>query len=88
LRAVGDTGPAGLSWLSWAPPLGWVESTRAFGSSGERWWVLALPLAAAAALVAVAFALAAGRDHSAGLLPARPGRPGASSLLRGVFGLA
>ena len=74
LRAVGDTGSAGLSWLSWASPLGWVESTRAFGSSGERWWVLALLLAAAAFLVAVAFALAAGRDHGAGLLP--PGRGG------------
>ena len=88
LRAVGDTGPAGLSWLSWASPLGWVESTRAFGSPGERWWVLALPLAASAVLVAVAFALAAGRDHCAGLLPARPGRPAASGLLRGPFGLA
>ena len=37
LRAVGDSGPAGLSWLSWASPLGWVELTRAFGSAGERW---------------------------------------------------
>ena len=36
LRAVGDSGPAGLSWLSWVSPLGWVELTRAFGSGGER----------------------------------------------------
>jgi ABC-2 type transport system permease protein len=88
LRAIGDTGPAGLSWLSWASPLGWVENARAFGSAGQRWWVLALPLAESAALVAAAFALAAWRDHSAGLLPARPGRPAASGLLRGPFGLA
>jgi ABC-2 type transport system permease protein len=88
LRAVGDTGPASLSWLSWASPLGWVESTRTFGSSGVRWWVLALPLVTSAVLVAVAFALAAGRDHSAGLQPARPGRPAASGLLRGPFSLA
>ena len=88
LRAVGDTGPAGLSWMSWASPLGWVESTRAFGSADERWWVLALPLAASAVLVAAAFVLAAWRDHSAGLLPGRPGRPAASGLLRGPFGLA
>ena len=88
LRAVGDTAPAGLSWLSWASPLGWVELTRAFGSAGERWQVLALPLAASAVLVAAAFALAAWRDHSAGLLPARPGRPAASGLLRGPSGLA
>ncbi len=88
LRAVGDTGPAGLSWLSWASPLGWVELTRAFGPAGERWWVLALPLAASAVLVAAAFVLAAWRDHSAGLLPGRPGRPAASGLLRGPSGLA
>src|SRR5215471_17152798 len=88
LRAVGDTSPAGWSWLSWVSPLGWVELTRAFGSAGERWWVLALPLAASAALVAAAFALAAWRDHSAGLLPSRAGRPAASGLLRGPFGLA
>jgi ABC-2 type transport system permease protein len=75
LRAVGDSGPARLSWLSWASPLGWVELTRSFGSAGERWWVLVLPLAASAVLVAAAFALAARRDHSSGLLPGRPGRP-------------
>jgi ABC-2 type transport system permease protein len=88
LRAVGDTGPAGGSWLFWASPLGWVELTRAFGSAGERWWVLTLPLAASAVLVAAAFQLAAWRDHSAGLLPDRPGRATASGLLHGPFGLA
>jgi ABC-2 type transport system permease protein len=88
LRGVGDAGPHGVSWLSWASPLGWVEETRAFGSAGERWWVLALPLVALAVLLASAFALAAGRDHSAALLPSRPGRPSASRLLRGSFGLA
>jgi ABC-2 type transport system permease protein len=79
LRAVGDSGSAGLSWLSWVSPLGWVEFARAFGSAGERWWVLTLPLAASAVLVAAAFLLAAWRDHSAGLLPDRPGRASAAS---------
>jgi ABC-2 type transport system permease protein len=88
LRALGDAGPAGGSWLSWASPLGWVELTRAFGSVGQRWWVLTLPLAASAVLVAAAFLLAAWRDHSAGLLPDRPGRATASGLLHGPFGLA
>jgi ABC-2 type transport system permease protein len=88
LRALGDSGAAGLSWLSWASPLGWVELTRSFGSAGESWWVLTMPLAAAAVLVAVAFRLAAWRDHGAGLLPVRPGRAAASGLLRGPFGLA
>jgi ABC-2 type transport system permease protein len=88
LRAVGDSGSAGLSRLSWVSPLGWVELTRAFGSAGERWWVLAVPLAASAVLVAAAFLLADWRDHSAGLLPGRPGRATASGLLRGPFALA
>ena len=88
LRAVGDSGSGGLSWLPWVSPLGWVEFTRAFGSAGERWWVLAFPLAASAVLVVAAFLLAAWRDHSAGLLPDRPGRTAASGLLRGPFGLA
>jgi putative exporter of polyketide antibiotics len=88
LRGVGDTGPAGLSWLSWASPLGWVELVRAFGSADEYWWALAFPLAAGTALVGAAFALAAWRDHSAGLLPDRPGRPAAPGFLRGPFGLA
>src|SRR5215470_184188 len=88
LRAVGDAGPAGASRSSWLSPLGWVEFTRSFGSGGERWWVLLLPLAVTAALIAAAFALAAWRDQGAGLVPDRPGRPAASSLLRGPFGLA
>jgi ABC-2 type transport system permease protein len=88
LRGVGDTGPAALSWLPWTSPLGWLELVRAYGAQGELWWVLTFPLAAGAGLVAVAFALAAWRDHSAGLLPDRPGRPAASGLLRGPFGLA
>jgi ABC-2 type transport system permease protein len=88
LRGVGDTGPAALSWLSWTSPLGWVEFVRAYGAQGERWWALTFSLAAGAALVAVAFKLAAWRDLSTGLLPDRSGRPAASSLLRGPFGLA
>src|SRR5262249_56205355 len=88
LRGGGDSGSGGLSWLPWVSPLGWVEFTRAFGSAGERWWVLAFPLAASAVLVVAAFLLAAWRDHSAGLLPDRPGRTAASGLLRGPFGLA
>lgn len=88
LRAVGDAGSTGLSWLSWASPLGWAEFARAFGSAGECWWSLAIPLAAGAVAVAVAFTLAAWRDHSAGLLPDRPGPTAASGFLRGPFGLA
>jgi ABC-2 type transport system permease protein len=87
LRGVGDAAGAGsLSWLSWASPLGWIQLARPFAA--ERWWVLALPLAAFAAGVGLAFWLAARRDLGTGLLPDRPGRASASAFLRGPFGLA
>src|SRR5215475_10137514 len=87
VRAVGDSaGAGGPSWLTWVLPLGWTEMLRPF--AGERWWVLALPLAVFAAGTWLAFFLAARRDHGAGLLPDRPGRPTASGLLRGPFSLA
>jgi ABC-2 type transport system permease protein len=87
LRGVGDAaGAGGPSWLSWASPLAWIQFARPFAA--ERWWVLALPLAVFALGVALAFVLAARRDLGAGLLPDRPGRPAASRLLSGPFGLA
>jgi polyether ionophore transport system permease protein len=86
-RAVGDSaGASGPSWLTWVLPLGWTETLRPF--SGERWWVLALPLAVFAAGTWLAFLLANRRDHGAGLLPDREGRPGASAALRGPQSLA
>ena len=86
-RAVGDaTGAGGPAWLTWVLPLGWTEMLRPF--AGERWWVLALPLASFAAATWLAFSLAARRDHGAGLFPDRPGRPDASAALRGPHALA
>ena len=68
LRAAGDVGDGTLSWLS---PIGWGQAMRPF--AGERWWPLALSLAAAAALAGAAFALRARRDEGAGLVEPRPG---------------
>ena len=86
-RAVGDAaGASGPSWLTWVLPLGWTETLRPF--AGERWWVLALPLALFPAGTWLAFALAERRDLGAGLLPDRAGRPAASAALRGPFALA
>ena len=86
-RAVGDSaGASGPSWLTWVLPLGWTETLRPF--AGERWWVLALPVALFAAGTWLSFWLAARRDHGAGLFPDRPGRPAASDALRGPFALA
>lgn len=75
LRATGDVGGNGLSWLS---PFGWGQATRPY--TGERWWPLLILLGAAAISVTVAAVLEARRDVGAGLVAARPGpgsaRPG------------
>lgn len=87
LRAVGDSASSRfLTKLSWLSPLGWSELVRPF--AGQRWWVLALPAGLALGLAGAAYLLASRRDYGAGLLPDRPGRPQASALLSGVFGLA
>jgi ABC-2 type transport system permease protein len=89
LRVTGDvSGQAGggLSWLSWLSPIGWVHRIRPYG--GERWWVLALPVAFAVLLVVVAGALSARRDVGAGLLPPRPGPAAAAPGLRSPLALA
>jgi len=70
-RAIGDLAEADPGWLSWISPIGWNQQVRAY--AGDRWAVLALPLAATALLVAVAFRLRRRRDLGAGLLPDRPG---------------
>lgn len=83
VRAVGDTGP---QWLSWLSPFGWNTQVRAY--SGTRWWLLlAYPLLAAA-LVAVATYLRGRRDLGSGLVAARPGPAVGSPRLADAFGLA
>jgi len=73
-------------WPTWLSPLGWGFELRPFG--GDHWWVLALPAALAAALIAVAVRYAARRDLGRGVLAVRAGRAAASPRLRGPFGLA
>ncbi|MDD1475938.1 ABC transporter permease [Arthrobacter sp. H16F315] len=84
LRAVGDLAEPGPSALSWLSPIGWNQQIRAF--AGDRWWVLALPVALSLVLVPAAFALRARRDLGAGIAAGRPG-PAVGSL-SGVWGLA
>jgi ABC-2 type transport system permease protein len=74
------------AWPSWLSPLGWGMLARPFG--GERWWVLLLPVALAAAGAFGAFALADRRDVGAGLVPERSGRATARRSLRTPLGLA
>jgi ABC-2 type transport system permease protein len=83
LRAVGDTGP---TWLSWLSPVGWAMRTQPF--AGERWWALGLVAALIAVLTAAAYRLVGRRDLGAGLLPQRPGPAQGSPALRSAFALA
>lgn len=83
LRAVGDTGPG---WLSWLSPLGWNTQVSAY--SDPRWWLLLLYPLLAAALLAAAWSLRRHRDLAAGLLAARPGPASGSARLAGSLTLA
>ncbi|MBB1152282.1 MULTISPECIES: ABC transporter permease [Amycolatopsis] len=84
LRAAGDaTGPR---WLSWLSPIGWASLLRPF--AGDRWWLLAFPLAASLLLGFAAFAVSRHRDLGAGLLAVRSGATRAGRLLSGPAGLA
>jgi ABC-2 type transport system permease protein len=86
MGAGAAAGSGGLRWLIWLSPVGWVTQVRAY--AGEHWPVLALPVAAAAAVTALAVALAAHRDLGAGLVPPRPGPAQAPASLRSPFALA
>jgi len=83
LRGIGDVQE---SWLRWLSPIGWAQATRPFAS--ERWWPLLLVAALVAACVVAVLALVEHRDHGAGMLPTRPGRPRAGAALLAPGGLA
>lgn len=83
VRAAGDIGGNGLSWLS---PIGWGQAVRAY--AGERWWTLIMCAAVAAALTAAAFRLSAMRDLGSGLRPQRAGPASARRGLGTPLGLA
>jgi ABC-2 type transport system permease protein len=78
-RVVSDTLP-GAGWLRWATPLGWAEASRPF--AGTHLAVLALPLVATGALIAVSLWIARGRDVGVGLLSGRSETPPRLHLLR------
>lgn len=87
LRAAGDAAGADTStWLSWLSPIGWAQQVRPF--AGDRWWVLLYLLIFAVLVSVAAYALVARRDHGAGLLAQKPGRPRAAPALRSPLALA
>jgi ABC-2 type transport system permease protein len=86
MGAGAAAGSGGLRWLLWLSPIGWATQVRAY--AGDHWPVLALPVAASAAVTALAVALAAHRDLGAGLVPPRPGPAQAPGSLRSPLALA
>jgi ABC-2 type transport system permease protein len=88
IRAAGDmlAGDTPGSLLSWFSPLAWSQQTRAYVDG--RWWPLALSIGLAVVLAAAGYALSARRDVGAGLVTARPGRPGAAAWLRSPLAYA
>jgi ABC-2 type transport system permease protein len=83
LRAVGDTGP---TWLTWLSPVGWALRMRPY--AGERWWVAGLSAGLVVVLGGLAYTLVSRRDLGAGLLPQRPGPAVAAPTLRSSLALA
>jgi ABC-2 type transport system permease protein len=84
IRAVGDSTQHG--WIGWLSPIGWAQQIRPFAD--ERWWVLALVVVAATALIGAATALLARRDIGSGLLPPRPGPARGEPKLNSALALA
>lgn len=85
LRGAGDS-TVDARWLSWLSPIGWVQQVRAF--SGERWWVLLLPVAFTLVVGAAGYWLLPRRDVGVGILPPRPGPARAAASLRSPLALA
>jgi ABC-2 type transport system permease protein len=79
LRTVSAVSSAGLDWLRWTTPLGWVEALRPFADPQPL--VLLLPTLTAVLLLVVAGSLAVRRDIGSGLLPARDTKPPQLRLL-------
>ena len=93
LRGIGDA--AGTpsedllhmtpAWPSWLSPIGYGQFTGAYVENDLR--PLLVPLAFAAVLIGIVFALQSVRDQGASLLPGRTGRATAGPVLSSSFGL-
>jgi ABC-2 type transport system permease protein len=85
VTAFGNSREGG-SVLQWLTPFGWAQQTRSYAD--ERWWLVAVSAAAAAAVGAVALHLAARRDLGDALLAPRHGRANAAGWVRGPVSFA
>ena len=80
LRMVADSG-AGLHWLAWVSPLGWVELARPLVGSDPA--PLLAVFAFTAVLVSLAVYLASARDVGAAVLPESPHAADHLALVQG-----
>ncbi|HZQ80942.1 MAG TPA: hypothetical protein VFB25_03075 [Gaiellaceae bacterium] len=85
LRVVGDVA-GGARFALWLTPLGWAEQMRPFAQ--PRPWLLVLPLATGAVLIAVAAEASARRDVGRGLVEGRDESPPRLALLGSPTALA
>ncbi len=84
LRMVADSG-AGLAWLRWASPLGWVEELHPLTAPRP---VALVPIVGLIAILTVlTVQLAGGRDLGASTIPDRSRPPTRTMLLSGPTGL-
>ncbi len=84
VRMVGDSA-AGLGWLRWGSPLGWIEELRPL--TGSRPWAFLPIVLLTAGFGVAAVRIAAGRDLGAGRLGERETQRAHTRLLGGQGGL-
>ena len=84
LRMVADSG-AGLEWLRWATPLGWVEELQPL--TAPRPIALLPILGLIGLLIGLSVHLAGVRDFDASVIPDRTSAPSHTRLLRSASGL-
>lgn len=89
LRVVGDVSSQSggtFAWVSWLSPIYWVQQIHPYG--GNRWWPVALTLAAAMVFCMLALVLSERRDVGAGLFAPRLGPAEAKPSLSTPLALA
>jgi ABC-2 type transport system permease protein len=85
VRMVADSG-AGLDWLRWASPLGWIEELQPLTS--PRPWAMAPIIGLSIVVGGLAVHLAGVRDLGASVFPDHASAPARTRLLFGPAGLS
>ncbi|GAB3308893.1 ABC transporter permease [Epidermidibacterium keratini] len=84
LRGISDS--SDIAWPKWLSPIGWAQLVEPYGD--RRWWVIALQIVAALALLGAAVAMRNRRDVGSGRIEPSPGPADAGPRLRSMWALA